>query len=278
MYEILERLVFPDKPANSNITILFEKLAVHFEPKQLKIAEQYKFWKNKQGASQTLADYISEIRKLASTCQFPQEYLQDALTTAFVLGLRDKNISRKLLVEKDLTLDKAIATAQSLQVVDKEAREMALQPTAATVDAINAHKRANKSTRKQYSTPPRPYPACGSKEHWHSECPHKILLVHCVIAWVILQKWVETRTALTMMLMVITQEDSPNATQRSHKTHLIERTDQEEPTVDEQLQILATHVTPHQQEGVKVHAKLNGHPVNMQLDTGATVTLLGETT
>ena len=67
-----------------------------------------------------------------------QEYPQDALTTAFVLGLRDENISRKLLAEKDLTLDRAITTAQSLQVADKEAREMVLQPAAA--NAINAHK------------------------------------------------------------------------------------------------------------------------------------------
>ena len=40
-------------------------------------------------------------------------------------------------------------------------------------------------------------------------------------------------------------------------------TDQEESAVDERLQILATHVTPHQREGTIVHAKLNGHPVNM---------------
>ena len=74
------------------------------------------------------------------------------------------------------------------------------------------------------------------------------------------------------------KQSQSNTTPRSHKTHLIERTDQEEPNVDEQLQILATHVTPHQQEGAIVHAKLNGYPVDMQLDTGATVTLLGETT
>ena len=102
MYEILEGLMFPDKSASSNITALFEMLTAHFEPKRLKIVEQYKFWKNKLGASQMLADYISEIRKLTSTCQFLQEYLQDALTTAFVLRLRDENISQKLLVEKDL--------------------------------------------------------------------------------------------------------------------------------------------------------------------------------
>ena len=48
------------------------------------------------------------------TRQFLQEYLQDTLTTAFDLRLRDENISHELLAEKDLTLDKAIATAQML--------------------------------------------------------------------------------------------------------------------------------------------------------------------
>ena len=146
-YEILEGLMFPSKPAESNIRALFQKLTDHFEPKRLKIAEQYKFWKHKQGPSQTLNEYISEVRKLVSTCQFPQEYLQDALTTAFVLGLRDENFSRKLLTETDLTLDKAIATAQSLQMADKEAHEMASQPLS-TVDAVSpAHKQSSKSKK-----------------------------------------------------------------------------------------------------------------------------------
>ena len=60
-YEILEGLMFPDKPADSRVASLFEKLSAYFEPKRLKIAEQYKFWKNKQGASQSLANYIAEI-------------------------------------------------------------------------------------------------------------------------------------------------------------------------------------------------------------------------
>ena len=61
------------------------------------------------------------------------------------------------------------------------------------------------------------------------------------------------------------------------KTHLIEMTN-EELAINEQLQILETHMTPHQREGAIVNAKLNGHSVNMQLDAGATVTLLAETT
>ena len=132
--------------------------------------------------TQSLADHISEVHKLASTCQFPQEYLQDTLTTAFVLGLRDKNVSRKLLAERELTLDKTIVISQSLQVADKEAHEMAsLNGTSAapegTIDVVHQASRCKPqlkaSHRKHSSSPPGPCPACGSKEHWRVNHPHK---------------------------------------------------------------------------------------------------------
>ena len=41
------------------------------------------------------------------------------------------------------------------------------------------------------------------------------------------------------------RQSQSNATQQGHKTHLIKRADQV-PAIDEQLQILATHVIPHQ--------------------------------
>ena len=62
---------------------------------------------------------------MGSTCQLPGEYLPDVLCTAFVLGLRDENIARKLLSEKDPTLDKAISIAQKLQ--DLERKQMKSQ-------------------------------------------------------------------------------------------------------------------------------------------------------
>ena len=108
-YEILESVTFPEKPEIYKSDDLFKRLTVHFEPKRLKIAEQYRFWRNTQEPSQSLADYISSLRKMASTCEFPGEYPPDALCTAFVLGLHDENIAHKLLFEKDLTLDKAIS-------------------------------------------------------------------------------------------------------------------------------------------------------------------------
>ena len=72
------------------------------------------------------------------------------------------------------------------------------------------------------------------------------------------------------------QSNPPQQNKSTHNIHLIKRIEQ----TDEQLQILTTTEIHHghQQEGAIVQARLNGYPVNMQLDIGATVTLLSETT
>jgi len=112
---------------------------------------------------------------LASACQFPQEYLKDVLTTAFILGLQDENISRKLLAEKDFTLEKAIATAQSLQVADKEAHEMASQ-LSSPVQAVNSsHKQTNKSSNNS-SPDSHPHQALALPVNPKSTGVHNVLL------------------------------------------------------------------------------------------------------
>ena len=117
-YEILESLTFPKKPAEEKFTELMDLLSRHFEPKRLKIAEQARFWKLKQGPSQSLADFLSDLRKLASTCD---DYLADALCTAFVLGLRDDDTPRELLTEATLDLNRALIIVQSMEAANREA-------------------------------------------------------------------------------------------------------------------------------------------------------------
>ena len=109
---------------------------------------------------------------------------------------------------------------------------MALQPTA-RVDVINAHKRVNKWTRKQRSSPPGPCPACRSKEHWRSECPHKTTTCSVCHRMGHLAKVCRDKNINGDSGSIPRKQSQSNTTPRSHKTHLIERTDQEEPDVDE---------------------------------------------
>ena len=53
------------------------------------------------------SNYMSEVRKLAKTCNFAA-YLNTALRDQFVCGLRDPHIQRELLLIRDLTVTTAL--------------------------------------------------------------------------------------------------------------------------------------------------------------------------
>lgn len=111
---------------------------------------------------------------MVSTCQFPGEYLQDALYTAFVLGLHDESIARKLLSKKDLTLDKAISIAHNMEAAGKEANET----TVPAPNPVSIVKTPPKSPT-QKPLPPESCPSCGAKDHWRSACPHRNTVCSC---------------------------------------------------------------------------------------------------
>ena len=58
----------------------------HFEPQPLVIAERFKFHNCKQQSSQSVADFVAELKKLASACKF-EGVLSEALCDRFVCGM-----------------------------------------------------------------------------------------------------------------------------------------------------------------------------------------------
>ena len=93
----------------------------HLKPKSLVIAERFKFHQRKQGDSESVSQYLTELRKLSEHCQF-QNFLNDALRDRFVCGLSSFVIQRKLLSEVDLALKKASNIALSMEMAEKEAK------------------------------------------------------------------------------------------------------------------------------------------------------------
>ena len=62
--------------------------------------------------------YVNRLRKLASSCQFgalAEEMIRDRL----VIGIQDKSTKAGSLTKKDLSLDNAIDTCKSSEVVVK---------------------------------------------------------------------------------------------------------------------------------------------------------------
>lgn len=84
----------------------------YLQPKPLIITERFKFNKRNQASTETVSQYLAELRRLADKCKF-EAYLDEALHDHFVCSLCSEVIQRRLLGEEELTLKKVLEIGNS---------------------------------------------------------------------------------------------------------------------------------------------------------------------
>ena len=83
----------------------------HFEPKPLEIVERFNFNRKQQGPEETVAQYVAELRRLSTYCNYGA--FNAALRDRFVCGLKSEATQKKMLTESDLTFTRAVEIALS---------------------------------------------------------------------------------------------------------------------------------------------------------------------
>ena len=78
-----------------------------------------------------MLEYVAKLRQLATHCEFGT-FLQDALCDRLVCGLRNTTAQKNLLLEENLTLERAIRVAQSLEAAEKNAKKLKAEEAAST--------------------------------------------------------------------------------------------------------------------------------------------------
>lgn len=115
VYATLRNLAAPSKPAELTYNQLTLLLTNHYSLVVSEIYERFIFNKCNQKPEQSIAEYIVELRKLASTCNFVQ-FLEEALRDRFVCGILSENIQKRLLSESQLTFKGACQIAQTAEL------------------------------------------------------------------------------------------------------------------------------------------------------------------
>ena len=162
-YLLVRTLVAPEEPKTKSLTELKEVLKQHFEPKRLVIARRFYFHRREQATTESIAEYVAELRKLAAPCDFGA-YLNDALRDRFVCGLC--STQKRLLSEADLTLTKAISIAQSMEAAESESHSLRAEKV--PIDKLGSE--------KPNTTPPPKKKAChrcGNNNHTADHCFYK---------------------------------------------------------------------------------------------------------
>ena len=265
-YALLKGLTAPDNPSSKSFKELTDLLAAHFTPKPLVIAERFRFYRRSQKEGESILQYMAELRKLSQHCDFGA-FLPDALRDKLVCGLFQAHIQRKLLSEDGLTVDRAMSIAVAMETAAKDAlelRESVPTPSEQPVNQVSAGSAAKPVTRVCYRCTGRHDPStCRFKDEVCFGC----------------SKRGHTRKVCRSVntTQFTTRSFKPRRVVNPQNTHRLE------PEVDEysgsegNVYHLKT-VTQHQGQPYTVEVKINGVPISLEIDTGAAVTVLNQST
>lgn len=184
-YDLLCDKLSPEDPDNKTYEELVATMKSHYNPEPLEIAENFRFLQRRQQEGETAQEYLTALQKMAIHCKFG-DYLKKALRNQFVFGLRSEKIQSRLLEVKDLTIDKAVETAISMEVSARDAKQLhSTTPTQTySVNTVNSKKKTHGPSGQQNASGSKPFNdrnnnnnnnnftclRCGSAQHRANGC------------------------------------------------------------------------------------------------------------
>ena len=159
-YKLLRSLCQNDTKSKS-YTQLIALLTEHLNPTPNEIAKRFSFYKRDRKSGESVNEYIAELRRLSENCNFGVN-LDTYLHDRFVCGLNSESVQQKLLTIKTLTLDSALETARSFEKAYKDARAIRGGPVEENIHRVDVSKRKEGDKRECYR--------CGSTYHLANKC------------------------------------------------------------------------------------------------------------
>jgi hypothetical protein len=257
----------------------------HFHPKRSAIVERFNFNGRRQNESESVAAYVAELRKIAEFCEFG-DTLMDMLRDRLVCGIRDKNIQRRLLAEPKLTFNRAMEMTQAAETAERDAKRLQIasanegvaSPNSEHYNRTEVHKIQQEGKQNTQSSAPSQHEKptgrnfitctrCGGK-HSAAKCYYKDSDCHYCGKKGHIASACRTRLARK---------------RKPEQAHVV--TSNRETTVQgsKQAEHEGTYSLYHMQDRTgkePLHIKLdvNNKEITMEVDTGASVSLLSEET
>ena len=265
-YQLIRNLVAPNKPTEKTFSDLVTLVKDHYQPRPSTIVQRFNFHMRTQKPGETISDFVAQLRKISEYCEFG-DALQDMLRDRLVCGCKDQRLQCKLLAESELSFEKAFKIAKAMEAAEKEAKD--LQDTPGTpVNRLSRGPISKPTTRNNLRLPhqaqrtpvtPSCY-RCGAK-HKASDCKFRDAECHFCKKKGHIAKMCRSKAKM---------QQNQTRTNQLHST---------ETPGDETLEYSLFHTQGQKSPApIQITLAVNGADLSMELDTGATLSIISEET
>ena len=127
---------------------VLEKFSEYCNPRKSITILHHKFFTYRQHEGQNFHDFITELKKISSECEF--ETLHDSLIKDMIAcGKNDNSLRERLLRQSELTLPKAISAGHAAEKTRKHAREILKSNETIDLHKISKHSKSRSQTYAQ---------------------------------------------------------------------------------------------------------------------------------
>uniref|UniRef100_A0A5S6Q2K1 Reverse transcriptase domain-containing protein n=1 Tax=Trichuris muris TaxID=70415 RepID=A0A5S6Q2K1_TRIMR len=273
-YSVIRSLTSPEPPSAKSYGEVMRLLEEHFSPKPSEIYSRFQYQRRFQQASEGVAAFVAELRQLAQHCNFG-DTLESRLRDLLVCCLRDETLQKQLLTVKDLTLATAIDRALSAEAASVQVAEM--RSPMATTELIgvkrlsgarsnrDGHTEINQRRRAPSAAQPRkPCHRCGGP-HSPMTCQFRNAACNYCKRTGHIERacWSKRQFNGVKHNVTPVERNTTNCVTFQADEYKINRT--------------ACSATKWMTEPVvRVKVKLNGVSIDMEVDSGASFTVLSE--
>ena len=250
---------------------LVQTLSEHYDPVPSSIVQRYKFYNRNRKEGESIAKFVAALREIAKYCDY-KETQNMMLRDRLVCGVNHRGIQTRLLAEKELTFEKALEIALSVEAAEEDVKQ--LQKSSATVlyqrHSKNLNRPASKSeqasTHKASTATPPCHRCLGN--HIPQTCKFKQAECHKCHKKGHIAKACKTRQGCPVT-------EQGKATKKAH--YVEEFLEPIEQSMTDNTYNLFT-VAGSGQNPIVLKITVNDLPIQMELDTGASLSLLNQQT
>ncbi len=250
-------------------TMTFEELCAllkeYFQPVPSSIVQRFKFNTRNRAPGESIPAYVAALRELAEHCKYGAS-LSEMLRDRLVCGVNHEGIQKKLLAEKDLDYEKAYSIAVAIEVAERDTKNLKAAGSLGN-PVFYSHSQGGgkpkippgRSTKAEITC----Y-RCGGN-HLATVCRHKD--TECGFC--------KKKGHLARVCRA-----KKKAQETSKQTHFTRKNffvTEAMPQDDDDVYEMFT-IEDQSNEPTRVKILLNGLPVDMVVDTGASLTVISEAT